>query len=185
MKILLDFLPLILFVYILKNYDIFTATYVLIGALFVQFIVNSIIKRKIEYSHLIALIIATFLGGATLYYQDESFIKLKTTIVYALFAFILTARDLFAKTNFAELTLGRELSLPKNVWKKINYMWVTFFSFMAVLNLYVAKNYTTEEWGDFKGYGVIGLTLCFVFIQALYLAKYLPKTSIKKGDTTK
>jgi intracellular septation protein len=116
-------------------------------------------------------IIAVF-GGATLLLQDETFIKWKPTVLYWLFAGVLTGSALLGR-NLIRSVLSQEMQLPEAVWRRLNWSWVGFFAFMGGANLYVAFNYPTDLWVNFKLFGGMGLMLLFVVVQALFLARYV------------
>jgi intracellular septation protein len=69
--------------------------------------------------------------------------------------------------------MGHAITAPAPVWKRLNWAWIVFFIFMGVINLYVAFNFSEETWVNFKLFGMMGLTLVFVFGQAFYLSRYM------------
>ena len=69
--------------------------------------------------------------------------------------------------------MGKQVRLPQVIWDRLNWAWVTFFISMAALNLYVAYNFPTETWVNFKLFGSLGLTLAFVVAQAIYLGRHV------------
>jgi intracellular septation protein len=69
--------------------------------------------------------------------------------------------------------MGAQMTLPDGVWKKVNLSWSAFFVLMGVANLYVALNFSTDAWVNFKLFGGIGLLLAFAIGQALMLSRYL------------
>jgi intracellular septation protein len=68
--------------------------------------------------------------------------------------------------------MGKHLELPNTVWVKLNTVWALFFGFLAVLNLWVANNFSTDFWVEFKLFGMLGLTVAFTIVQAIWLSKY-------------
>ena len=83
---------------------------------------------------------------------------------------LLVGQLVFRKNGIQKL-MGAQLSLPDAVWRKVNYSWIVFFAFMGVLNLWVAFNFTTDTWVNFKLFGGMGLMLVFVMAQAVYLGQ--------------
>jgi len=77
------------------------------------------------------------------------------------------------RKNLIRTVLGEQMRLPDPVWARLNWSWVAFFGFMGAANLYVAYNYSTDLWVNFKLFGGIGLMIAFVVAQSLVLAKYL------------
>jgi len=71
--------------------------------------------------------------------------------------------------------LSEHVQLPGPIWSRLNWSWVGFFAFMGAANLYVAYNYSTDLWVDFKLFGGMGLMIAFVVAQSLFLAKYMPE----------
>ena len=69
--------------------------------------------------------------------------------------------------------MDHAISVPDEIWTKLNMGWVVFFSFSGIANLYVAYNFSTEFWVNFKVYGLLGLTLIFAIAQAIYMSRYI------------
>ena len=174
MKFLFDLFPVILFFVAYKLAGIFTATAVAIAATFAQIGWLKLRGRKVEPMMWVTLAIIVVFGGATLYLQDEVFIKWKPTVLYWLFAAVLGAAPFFGK-NFIRSIMGAQIELPDPVWTRLNWGWTVFFLLMGVANLYVAWNFPTETWVNFKLFGSTGLMLVFVVAQALYLARHMPE----------
>ena len=112
-------------------------------------------------------------GGATLLLQNETFIKWKPTVLYWLFAAALGIGTLIFKKNLIRAMMEKQVTLPEPVWAKLLLSWIAFFIVMGVLNLYVAFNFSTDTWVNFKLFGGMGLMLLFVIGQALMLAKHM------------
>lgn len=130
-------------------------------------------KGSVSTVHWLSLAIIVVFGGATLLLQDETFIKWKPTILYWVFAGSMAFAALVLKKNPIKAMLGEQLTLPDPVWYKVNLSWVTFFMFMGALNLFVAFNFPTDTWVNFKLFGGMGLLLLFVLGQGLLLSKYV------------
>ncbi len=173
MKILYDLLPIVLFFVAFKMAGIYVATAVAIVASVVQIAWLKLSGKRVEGMQWAGLIIILVFGGMTLVLQDESFIKLKPTILYACFAIALLVAKVFMKRNLINAMMGKQLQLPGAVWERLNWAWIGFFVFMAVLNLFVANNFPTETWVNFKLFGAMGLTILFVIAQAVYLSKHV------------
>ena len=171
MKFLFDLFPVVLFFVAFKIAGIYIATAVAIVATFAQVAWLKLQKRKIEPMLWASLAIIVVFGGATLLLQDETFIKWKPTVLYWLFAAVLGGAAA-ARRNLIRVMLSQHMQLPDPVWSRLNLAWIGFFAFMGVLNLYVAYNYSTDLWVNFKLFGGMGLMLLFVFAQALVLGKY-------------
>ena len=172
MKFLFDLFPVILFFIAFKLADIYVATAVAIGATCLQIGWLKLRRRRVEPMLWASLAIIGVFGGATLALQDETFIKWKPTVLYWLFGTVLAASALVFRRNLVRAMLSGQVQLPDPVWSRLNLSWVGFFVFMGALNLYVAYNYSTDLWVNFKLFGGMGLMLLFVVAQALVLARY-------------
>jgi intracellular septation protein len=173
MKILLDFLPVIVFFAVYKfTNDILLATAVLIPATLLQMLYSWKVQGKIEKMQLVTLVLVILLGGATLAFQDKAFIQWKPTIVNWLFAVGFLATQFIGDKTVVERLMGSSMELPKSIWSRLNLAWVAFFVVVGIVNLYVAYNFSEEIWVDFKLFGMLGLTILFIIIQGLYIAKH-------------
>jgi intracellular septation protein len=173
MKFLFDIFPVVLFFAAYKLANIFVATAVAIAATFVQIAWVWLRTRKVEPMLWVSLAIIVVFGGATLLLQDETFIKWKPTVLYWLFGVVLLAADHLFGRNLIRAMMGKQMELPQRVWTRLNQSWAVFFVVMGVLNLYVAFNYATDTWVDFKLFGSTGLMILFILGQAVMLAKYV------------
>ncbi len=173
MKLLVDFFPILLFFVSFKVYGIYAATVVAIIATVVQVTYVWVRTHRFEPMHVITLAVIVVFGGATLYFQDELFIKWKPTVVNWLFGLVFLLSQAFGQRTAIERLLGGKVELPSGVWKRLNLMWASFFVVVGGVNLFVAYNFDTDTWVNFKLFGLIGLTLVFVILQTLYLHRYV------------
>ncbi|WP_111639235.1 septation protein A [Marinomonas shanghaiensis] len=174
MKILFDFLPIVIFFVVYKmTGNIIFATAILIPATLIQVGFTWFKKRTIEKMHLVSLILVVLLGGATVLLGDGDFIKWKPTIVNALFAVAFLGSQFVGKKNIIQRMMGDTLELPSKVWRTLNLAWVAFFVVSGAANLYVAFSYSEEIWVDFKLFGLLGMTLVFILLQGIYLSSHL------------
>ncbi|MBN8450926.1 septation protein A [Accumulibacter sp.] len=176
MKFLFDLFPVILFFIAYKVFDIYVATAVAIGATFAQIGWLWFKGRKIDTMLWVSLVIITVFGGMTLLLQDENFIKWKPTVLYWAFAATLLGGTLFLKKNLMRTLLAEQMELPDVAWTKLNWSWIGFFVFMGCANLFVAFNFSTDDWVNFKLFGGMGLMLVFVLAQGLLLSKYIEES---------
>jgi intracellular septation protein len=173
MKFLFDLFPIILFFVAYKMYDIYVATAVAIVAAFVQTGLFWLKNRKFEKMHLITLAILVVFGGLTLILRDPVFIKWKPTVVNWLFGATFMGSQFIGEKTLVERMMSHAITAPVAIWRRINLAWVVFFVAMGALNIYVAYNFSEEAWVNFKLFGMMGLTLVFVFGQAFYLSRYM------------
>jgi intracellular septation protein len=173
MKFLFDLFPVLLFFVAFKLFDIYVATAVAIVASFAQIGWLKWKRRKVDKMMWITLVIIAVLGGATLALHDETFIKWKPTVLYWFFGAALAAAQLLLRKNLIRAMLDEQIRMPDAVWNRLNWSWAGFFAFMGVANLYVAFNFPTDTWVNFKVFGGMGLMLLFVVLQAVFLARYI------------
>ncbi len=173
MKFLFEIFPVLIFFVVFKLYGIFVATAAAIAASLVQAAWSWYRHSKIEKMVLINLGIIVVFGGATLLLHDETFIKFIPTVLYWAFAAVLAVSELFMGKNLIRAMMGSQMTLPDPVWKRVNLSWVIFFALMGIANLYVAFNFSTDAWVNFKLFGGMGLLLAFAIGQAVVLSRHL------------
>ncbi len=173
MKFLFDLFPVVLFFAAFKLFDIYVATAAAIAATFLQIGWLKWKRRKVDTMMWVTLIIIVVFGGATLALHDETFIKWKPTVLYWLFATVLGGAELLFRKNLIRAMLGEQVRLPDGAWSRLNWSWAGFFVFMGAANLYVAFNFSTDTWVNFKLFGGMGLMLLFVLLQAAFLARHI------------
>ncbi|MDH4053323.1 MAG: septation protein A [Rubrivivax sp.] len=152
------------------------ATVAVIVATVAQVLWLKLRGRKVDMMLWVSLALVVVLGSATLWFHNEAFIKWKPSVLYWTMGLSLWLGPLLFGKNVLRLLLGDQLQLPSRVWHRLNFAWVAFFGFMGLCNLWVAYNFSTEIWVDFKLFGGIGLTLLFSLAQALYLSRHLKQT---------
>lgn len=173
MKLLIDFLPIAVFFVAYKLWGIYVATGVAIAATIVQIGWLRYSTGKVEPMQWLSLGIIVLFGGATILAHDETFIKWKPTVLYWLMGGTLAAGQLFFRKNLLKSLMGSQLELPEPAWRTMNWSWIGFFALMGVLNLWVAFNFDTDTWVNFKLFGGLGLMFVFIIGQALYLGRYM------------
>jgi intracellular septation protein len=181
MKLLFDLFPVILFFVTFKFAGVFTATAVAIGATFVQVAWVKYRHGKVDTMLWVSLGIISVFGGATLLLHDETFIKWKPTVLYWFFSAALLLAPLLLKKNLMRALLQEKLALPDPAWSQLNLAWSAFFGVLGVINLYVAFNYSTDAWVNFKMFGATGMMLVFVVLQSLWLSRYIEEDK-KEGQ---
>lgn len=129
--------------------------------------------RKVETTLWISLVIIGVFGGATIYFQNEAFIKWKPTVLYWCFGVALLVSQVFFGKNLIRLMMEKQITMPDNVWQRLSLSWAAFFGVMGLVNLYVAYHFSTASWVNFKLFGFTGLMLAFVIAQSIFLSKYV------------
>lgn len=171
-KILLDFLPIALFFVAFKFFNLMIATQVAIVASLIQLLLLRLSTGKFQKVSLISFFSILVLGGATLLLKDDIFIKWKPTAVYWLLSLALLFSQIFSSKPIIQRLAEKSVSLPDRIWRQLNITWFIFFAAMGIANLYVVYNFDTAVWVNFKLFGTLGLTLAFILVQSLYMAKH-------------
>lgn len=173
MKLLLDFLPVILFFGAYKLADIYVATGVAIAATVLQIGWMLWRRERVKPVQWIALGFILVFGSATILLQDEFYIKIKWTLFYGLMGLVILVAVALRK-NPLKSVLGQEIALPDHVWRKLSMAWGIFFLALAALNQYFALTLSLDAWVKVKVFGGTALSFIFVLGQAFWMAKYLP-----------
>jgi len=175
MHLFLEYLPLIVFFIVWKLAGLYWATGALIVASAIQLIAFKMKKEPIPKRNWVFFGLIAVFGGLTIFFQDEAFIKWKVTIINGIFAIgLIMSRYVFNKNAIKEL-LSEAITLPEPIWDKLNLAWSGFFALCAILNLYIAFNYSLETWVNFKVFGLMGLTFVFAIGSIMFLYKYMPE----------
>ena len=152
---------------------IMLATIVVIIASIVQIFWVKIRHGKVDKALWFSAVLVAVLGCMTLYFQNDTFIKWKPTVLYWAFFVTLIVSDLLMHKNIIKTMIGKEMTLPEKLWRKLNVAWALFFLGLGGLNLYVAFNYSIDTWASFKLFGTMGLMFVFIIAQSLVLNQYM------------
>lgn len=186
MKQFFEFIPLVIFFIVYKMVDIYAATGALMVTTGLLLAYNYFKNGKVEKMHVITFLMVFVFGTLTLVLHDDVFIKWKVTFVYALFSVALLVSQFIFKKPIIKQMLGKEITLPENVWSNLNIAWAIFFLALGLLNIYVAFSLPQEVWVNFKVFGLLGATLVFTVLSGVYIYKYLPKEADKaEADSSK
>jgi len=173
MKFLFDLFPIILFFAAYKVLGIYAATAAAIVATLGQIAWVKHRHGKVDGMLIASGAIIVVFGGATLLLHDEAFIKWKPTVLYWLFAGVLSVAEIFWHKNLIRAMMQEQVKLPEGIWRTLNHAWAGFFALLGALNLYVAAHFTTDTWVNFKLFGTMGLMFLFVILQSLLLSRYV------------
>ncbi|GGK74168.1 septation protein A [Amphritea balenae] len=184
MKLLLDFLPVIIFFIVYKSTDdIILATAILIPATLLQMLYTWIKTHKIEMIQIVTLVLVVLLGGATVIFQDKTFIQWKPTVVTWLFAAAFLGSQFIGQKTIIQRLMGGTIELPAPAWKQLNIAWIVFYLILGATNLFVAFTMSEETWVNFKLFGMLGLTLIFILLQGFYISKHMePEEADSNGS---
>jgi intracellular septation protein len=154
-----------------EHAGIFVATAVFIPAILVALAISYVLIRHIAIMPVVTAVIVVVFGGLTLLLQNETFIKLKPTLVYLLFAATLLGGLAFKKPLLS-MVFDSVFNLTDEGWRKLTLRWGVFFVAMAVLNEIVWRNVSTDAWVSFKVFGFLPITFIFAAAQFPLLQKY-------------
>ncbi len=212
MKILFDFLPILLFFGTFKYAEgqkewaarfasehfgflvsggvvgtteapVLLATLVVIVATLAQISFLLARGKKIDMMLWISLGLVVVLGGATVWFHNETFIKWKPSVLYWAMGASFWISQTFFRKNLLQALIGEQLDLPAGVWQRLNFAWIAFFALMGLLNLYVAYSFSTSTWVNFKLFGGIGLMLLFTLGQGVYLTRHIKPEPAKEAKS--
>jgi len=211
MKLLFDFLPIILFFGTFKYAEsenawaadfatrhlgfmvsggkvsvaeapVLLATVVVIAATLAQVVWLKLRRRKVDTMLWVSLALVVVLGGLTIWFHSETFIKWKPSALYWAMGLAFWLSPLLFNRNLLKVLLGEQLDLPGKVWHRLNFAWIAFFGVMGLLNIWVAYTFTTATWVNFKLFGGLGLMLLFMLAQGLWISRYLEPAAGKPGS---
>jgi len=172
LKTLLEFGPLLAFFAANWWGGIFVATITIMVVTPITLAINWIITRKLAMMPLVTLAFVAVFGAITLYLQDETFIKVKVTIINTMFAAILLGGLLFKKP-LLKYVFGQAMNLDEAGWKKITLSWGLFFLVLAIINELVWRNVSTDTWVNFKTFGILPLTFLFAITQMPIMQRHM------------
>lgn len=175
-KLALELGPLVLFFAVNAYAGLYPATVVLVVAVVLALLVSRLVFRETPVMPLITTGLVVVFGGLTLYLQDETFIKVKPTIVYAMFAVVLLG-GLLLRKPLLELVFGQVFRLTETGWRQLTLRWSLFFIVMAIVNEAVWRNFSTDTWVTFKAFGMLPLTVVFAMLQAGLVSRHALDTN--------
>jgi intracellular septation protein len=179
-KLALELGPLVVFFIANAKADIFAATAWFMGAMVVSLVLSWLLLRRIAVMPLVTAAVVLVFGGATLILQDATFIKMKPTVVNALFAAVLLGGLVF-KQSLLRFVFGDVYKLKPEGWTILTLRWGLFFIVLAVLNELVWRNFSTDFWVAFKVWATMPLTVVFAMFQLPVLTKYAPEPEPAAG----
>jgi intracellular septation protein len=179
-KLVLELGPLALFFAAYSKLGIFAATGVLMACVMVTLGVSYAMLRRIPVMPLVTAVIVLIFGSLTLFFHDETLIKIKPTALYLLFAAALFA-GLWLRKPLLKILFDGALHVTEEGWLKLTWRWAFFFVALAILNEIVWRTQSTDLWVKFKTFGFLPLTLLFALVQAPLIMRYETKEQ-QTGD---
>ncbi len=170
-KLLIDIGPLAIFFVFYTRNGLQEAILPLMIATVIAVIISYILEKKIPIMPTLGASIVLIFGGLTIYFNDETFIKMKPTIINAVFAIILYG-GIIVKKPLLKYLLGAALKLEEQGWKILTQRWIAFFIALAFLNEIVWRTQSTDIWVNFKVFGILPITFIFTMSQFPLIKKY-------------
>ena len=170
-KLLIDIGPLAVFFVFYTRSDLKTAILPFMIATIIAVLFSYIIEKKIPIMPTVGGIIILIFGGLTIYFDNETFFKMKPTIINLLFAGILYGGIILNKPLLRYL-LGAALKLQDEGWDILTKRWIGFFIALAILNEIIWRTQTTDIWVNFKVFGILPITFIFTLTQFSTIKKY-------------
>ena len=173
-KFITDFGPLLVFftIYFKNDNDLKLAIPPFIIATLIALLIIYFLESKISIVPLTSGILITLFGGLTLYFDNKIFFYMKPTVINLLFAFVLFFGQYITKKSLLKIFFKNSLNLRDEGWNKLNYRWIYFFIFMAILNEIVWRTQSEVFWVNFKVWGLLPITFLFTASQIPLINKY-------------
>ncbi|MCW5702630.1 MAG: septation protein A [Bradyrhizobium sp.] len=163
--------PLVVFFFVNAKFNLFAATGAFMVAIVAAMIASYTVTKHIPVMAIVTGVIVLVFGTLTLVLHDETFIKMKPTIVYSLFAAVLGGGLLFGR-SFIAIMFDQMFNLTAAGWRILTMRWALFFLAMAVLNEIIWRTQSTDFWVAFKAFGAIPLTMGFAVTQMPLIKRY-------------
>ena len=174
--------PLMVFFIANAKFNLFVATGAFMVAVIAAMIASYAVTRHVPMMAIVTAVIVIVFGTLTLVLHDETFIKVKPTIVYTLFAAILGGGLLFGR-SFIAVMFDQMFNLTPRGWRILTLRWALFFFGMAILNEAIWRTQSTDFWVGFKAFGVVPLTMLFAITQMPLIKRYhLEPVSLEASD---
>ena len=179
--------PLLIFFFANAKFDLFVATAAFMVAIVTSIVVSYVVMRHVPMMAIVSGVIVLVFGTLTLVLHDETFIKVKPTIIYGLFAAVLGGGLLFGR-SFIAVLFDQMFNLTPEGWRKLTLRWTLFFAAMALLNEVIWRTQSTDFWVGFKAFGVIPITMVFAMLQMPLVKRYhrepatLEASDTREGD---
>jgi intracellular septation protein len=171
LKVALELGPLIVFFIVNSKFGIFYATGVLMAGVVLTLAVSWATTKHLPAMPVVTAVLVLVFGGLTVFLQNETFIKLKVTILYSMFGATLLGALYFGKL-LLPIVFDMAIHIDDAGWRKLTWRWAFFFFFLAGLNEVVRRVVTTDEWVNFKVFGILPLTILFAIAQAPLIMKH-------------
>ncbi len=183
MQLLVDYIPLVVFILAYFYEDIFFATGMLMMVMPLVLVLQWLMTKKINKIYAASTVLVLILGGATLAFRNPTFLYWKPTVLNWLIAIVFLGSQWIGDKPIVQRMLNNAAELSPDQWIRLNQIWVVFFSIVGGVNLYVAYNFSEAFWVKFKLFGMLGITLVFVIIQSVWLTMATQKNAEPAEDS--
>ena len=178
-----DYGPLIVFFIAYYRFDLMAATAALMAATVVSLALSLYFERRVPMMPVITAAVVGIFGGLTLWFDDETFIKLKPTIIQGLMSAVLLVGLMFGKPLLKPV-MGTAWPMDEAGWRQLTFRFGCFFAVMAVVNEIVWRTQSTDFWVNFKVFGLMGLTFVFGMLQMPLLNRHRIDEGQRASDST-
>lgn len=171
-KLLIEMGPLVCFFIANWKAGIYWGTGIFMVATVIALTASWLMTRKLAMVPLVSAIFVAIFGALTLWLHNDLFIKMKVTLINALFGAVLLGGVAFGR-SYLKLIMGEAVKLSEAAWRTLSVRWGLFFVFLAVLNEVVWRSVSTDTWVNFKVFGLLPLTLVFAIANAPFMSKHM------------
>jgi len=183
MQLLLDYIPIVIFIVAYFYRDIFFATAVLMVAMPIVLALQWLLTKKLNRIYAASTVLVLVLGGFTLVFRNPTFLYWKPTALNWAFALAFLGSQWIGEKPFVKRMLGSAADLKDEQWIRLNQIWVAFFTFVGAVNIYVAYSFSEAFWVKFKLFGMLGITMAFVIVQSVWLTLVAQKNESASTDS--
>lgn len=181
LKLALELGPLVLFFIANSKFGIYAATGVLMAGVVVTLLTSWMITKHLPAMPVVTAVLVLVFGSLTYFLHDETFIKLKVTILYSLFGGGLIGALWFDKLLLPTI-FDMAIHIDDAAWRKLTWRWGFFFFFLAGLNEVLRRMLSTDDWVNFKVFGILPLTLLFAISQAPLMMRHEIRAEDEDSD---
>jgi intracellular septation protein len=183
MQLLIDYIPIVIFIVAYFFKDIYFATAVLMATMPVILLLQWLVTRKVNRIYLASTALILVLGAATLFFRNPLFLYWKPTVLNWVIGLVFLGSLWVGDKPIVQRMLGAAAELTNEQWRTLNLIWVGFFGFVGAVNIYVAYSFSEAFWVKFKLFGMLGLTLVFIIVQSIWLSIAMKKQESLQNKT--
>lgn len=182
MQLLVDYIPIVIFIAAYFYKDIFFATGALMIAMPIILLGQWLVKKKVNKIFAASTALVLVLGGATLFFRNPTFLYWKPTVLNWAAGLVFLGSQWVGDKTITQRMLGNAAELLDEQWIRLNQIWVVFFVFVGSVNLYVAYSFPEAFWVKFKLFGMLGITFVFIIIQSVWLSVMAQKNEAAANE---